>query len=653
MNRSDSPAKQPKPFGINGLREALLDVTPDGDNSASYADGFPGVTMILKSDGGLPPKGQDMNQILYELSALCQWFSAGALNAFDSTFAGNISGYPVGAVLLSNDGDTIYINTTDANSTDPNAGGAGWKNLVDFIGSESEVLQAIAESTGAGLMGTTKGKTVQAMFDDIQNGTLDIYSNKNFFDRLNQTGMFSYTEIPGYPKGVAGFVFGDNSATGNRGAIIIDERGRQQNFTMVNGKLTSSRVAMPFTMGTGYFNNQFEDRVARFPVDGQEDDDLTPGILFTWDTTARKYRIGIMSPFMAGNNGYPQDGFNDTMNLQASYYDLGYGLNHSFDHFFTTDTGSYQWGKICSVTAGSAGGAIKKMSAIITSGSYVNYEQGTFLLEVNGQNLVSTLVAGNISQKNISQWIKFTRMASDTVVNPALTDIPEVGVVYNATTLSADVYMKVPYFSPRTSITVLALSNPTYITVDWSAWGSNSLLTTMPAGLIYTQTISPIDHGKYVRTNSGAVVSCPYVAMRVKDLLSTTGARYLNQYLEYGFTSYGTYHATNKYSGAGITVTKSSTGTYVVTGASLSSYWWNFKEPVIFGSGTASSDTKAGIVTITSTGTNTFTFTLRLKAYSNVVDTTVSPPTVTTTDSLGALIDIPDGCWIDFHVIPA
>jgi len=549
----------------------------------------------------------------------------------------------------------IFPKIVAANSTVESSGGIGsgfWCPVGDVI-----LRGELASVDGAGEVSTTNGLTVQEMFDSIQGGGFDPLSVDNIYSRLNQTGMFQYTEVPGGPKGVAGIVFGSTDSDGNRAAIIVDERGRIQSYSVVNGLLTASRVAAPFAMGTGYFNNQFEDRVLRVPVNGQEDDDLTPGLLFTWDTTARKYRIGVMSPFMAGNNGYPQDGFNDTMNLQASYYDLGYGLNHSFDHFFTTDTGSYQWGKICSVGSGTSGGAIKKMSALITSGSYVNYEQGTFLLEVNGQNLVTTLAAGNVSQKNISQWIKFTRMASDTVVSSALTDIPEIGVVYNTTTLMADVYMKVPYFSPRTSITVLALSNPSYMTVDWSAWTNNTLLTTMPTGLIYTQTISPIDHAKYVRTNNGTVVSCPYVALRVKDLLSTTGPRYLNQYLEYGFTSYGTYHATNKYSGSGITVTKSSTGTYVVTGASLASYWWNFKEPVIFGTGTtagigtgtSSSDTKAGIVTITSAGTNTFTFTLSAEYYA--VNTAVSPPTVTRTT--GSTIDIPDGCWIDFHVIPA
>lgn len=134
MNRTDAPKKQPVAFGVNGQRENLPDTTPSGDNTASYDVGFPPVTMILKSAGGLPPKGQDINQILYELSNLGKWASSGALNAFDSAFASAIGGYPSGAMVISNDGATIFISTSDANTNDPNTTTTGWKSLLNFLG---------------------------------------------------------------------------------------------------------------------------------------------------------------------------------------------------------------------------------------------------------------------------------------------------------------------------------------------------------------------------------------------------------------------------------------------------------------------------------------------------------------------------------------
>ncbi|HEI6818050.1 TPA: hypothetical protein SJ432_002933 [Yersinia enterocolitica] len=129
MNRTDDPKKQPIPFGVNGPREDIGPTTPTGDNSASYNSGFPPITMLLKAAGGLPPKGQDMNQILYELSSLARWTSAGALNVFDSTFSSSISGYPKGAVLSNSTFTGYWLNTTDANTANPeNTDGSltGW-----------------------------------------------------------------------------------------------------------------------------------------------------------------------------------------------------------------------------------------------------------------------------------------------------------------------------------------------------------------------------------------------------------------------------------------------------------------------------------------------------------------------------------------------
>ncbi len=144
MHRSSPPKKQPLPFGTNGQRENLLEDTPAGDNTASYSKGFPPVTMILKAAGGLPPKGQDMNQILFELSDLMRWASTGAINAFDPAFSSAISGYPSGALVLSDAGDKIFISVIDNNTDNPNSTNTGsWKNAADFIGVSESVQQDI------------------------------------------------------------------------------------------------------------------------------------------------------------------------------------------------------------------------------------------------------------------------------------------------------------------------------------------------------------------------------------------------------------------------------------------------------------------------------------------------------------------------------
>ncbi|QHJ84713.1 MAG: hypothetical protein [Bacteriophage sp.] len=461
---------------------------------------------------------------------------------------------------------------------------------------------------------------------EMQSGDFSSSQADNLLSRMQETGMFSYVEIPGEAKGIACMVFGDSADQGNKAGIMIDDRGRLQTFAIVDGLMTAQKVSVPFTMGTGYFNNQFEDRVVRFPCAGQEDDDLSPGLLLTWDTTARKYRVGVMSPFMAGNKGYPVGSINDQMNLLASFYDLGYGLNHSFDHFNTTDVASLRWGKVAIISPGTSGDGARKMSALITAGSYVDYEQATYLLEVNGQNLIRTINAGNMNRGNIAQWIKLTRLSDSTNATPTMNDIPEVGVLVNTTTGNAEVWMKVPYYSPRVSVTVLSLANPAFVSVDWSDWKNNNLRSTEPSGLTYCLTNYPINNQNYVKTNSGAVVYAPNTVIRIKDAMSASSTyNRMSEFLEYGFTSYSDYLAANRYSGSGITVTKSSTGTYSVSGCTLSGKSWKVKPPVAWVDGSS-----AGVVAITSSASGSFSFTLK--------------------NASGTLIDIPDGCWIDFHV---
>lgn len=149
MKRTESPKKQPIPFAVGGLREDLLPTTPAGDNTASYNNGFPPITMVQKNAGGLPPKGQDMNQILYELSSLSRWASSGAINSFDSDFSSKTGGYPKGSQLIGDDGATIYISTIDDNTSNPNSGGGGWFNQTNGYFKTTNNLSEIAASGGA------------------------------------------------------------------------------------------------------------------------------------------------------------------------------------------------------------------------------------------------------------------------------------------------------------------------------------------------------------------------------------------------------------------------------------------------------------------------------------------------------------------------
>lgn len=196
MNRTDAPKKQPVPFGVNGSREDILSTTPAGDNTASYDAGFPPVTMIIKAAGGKPPKGQDMNQILFELSSICRWLTAGTLNAFDATFASAIGGYPKASMLVGDDGTTIYISTIDANSNNPNSVSTGWLNLskITAIAGLAGGANKLPYFTGTNTASQTDLTSVGR--DIIGKGTIaDILTYLGFRERLLEAN--GYFELPG------------------------------------------------------------------------------------------------------------------------------------------------------------------------------------------------------------------------------------------------------------------------------------------------------------------------------------------------------------------------------------------------------------------------------------------------------------------------
>lgn len=135
MKSTDAPSKQSVPFGSNGPREAITATTPSGSNQASYDQGFPLITMTLKSAGGLPPKGQDMNQILFELSSIGRYLSSGGGYVYDSSFSSTIGGYPMGAVIPNSTRNGFWVNTLEDNQTNPEnttAALTGWVPMASY-----------------------------------------------------------------------------------------------------------------------------------------------------------------------------------------------------------------------------------------------------------------------------------------------------------------------------------------------------------------------------------------------------------------------------------------------------------------------------------------------------------------------------------------
>ncbi|MGI3296214.1 phage tail protein [Neisseria sp. SLRRB23] len=119
---------QPKllsnPWASDGLKNNIPAERDGGlaQEAATYAEGFPSITMTPISVGGKPPSGKDMNGVLYEISAHTVWQNQGGRYRFDQAFCDAVGGYPKGAVLINDTLDTEYISLADANTHNPNSG---------------------------------------------------------------------------------------------------------------------------------------------------------------------------------------------------------------------------------------------------------------------------------------------------------------------------------------------------------------------------------------------------------------------------------------------------------------------------------------------------------------------------------------------------
>ena len=113
-----------KAWASDGLKNSIPNTRNSGmpQEGATYADGFPSITMTPISTGGKPPSGKDMNGVLYEISAHTVWQNQGGRYRFDQAFCDAIGGYSKGAVLINDTLDTEYISLVDANTHNPNSG---------------------------------------------------------------------------------------------------------------------------------------------------------------------------------------------------------------------------------------------------------------------------------------------------------------------------------------------------------------------------------------------------------------------------------------------------------------------------------------------------------------------------------------------------
>lgn len=126
MTSITEPSKFVTPFAESGLKNAIPATANNATGKAGFDKGFPERTMLPKASGGIPPSGMDFNGILYDITSAIRYMQAGGRPTYDAEFAATIGGYPSGAVLIGDDGVSVFQNAVAGNETNPNSGGAGW-----------------------------------------------------------------------------------------------------------------------------------------------------------------------------------------------------------------------------------------------------------------------------------------------------------------------------------------------------------------------------------------------------------------------------------------------------------------------------------------------------------------------------------------------
>ena len=247
----------PVPFASQGDKNTIP-VTPSTEtrqtNYASYQKGFPPVTMTPLVAGGLPPQGMDMNGILFALSSSIGFAQSGGLPTFNADFASTIGGYPLGAVLQSNDGASAYVstianNTTDFNSS-PESIGTSWLPWAGDAAKGSSLYIAVGEGTSDAITAT-----FDPAITELTNGLVvfvrALASNATTTPTFNPDGLGATTITKGTYQPLA---VGD--IAGN-GYWMILQYDSTQNKWVLQNPATGINIVIPSAMPVGAIYVQF------------------------------------------------------------------------------------------------------------------------------------------------------------------------------------------------------------------------------------------------------------------------------------------------------------------------------------------------------------------------------------------------------------
>lgn len=160
------PNKILTPWAASGLKNTIPQAANPVTGNAGYDQGFPAINMTAKEAGGTPPFGQDFNGIFFAITEILRYMQAGGMPTYSADMSTAIGGYPLGALLLKSNGLGFWRNVTANNTSNPDAGGAGWVSESAGNYANATVITAIsttltAKQAGQAFLFSTASSTCQ------------------------------------------------------------------------------------------------------------------------------------------------------------------------------------------------------------------------------------------------------------------------------------------------------------------------------------------------------------------------------------------------------------------------------------------------------------------------------------------------------------
>lgn len=120
--------------------------------AASYTDGFPPLTFTTIAAGGCPPRGQDFNSALNQITGWIRWLQAGAPVPYDSSFSSSVGGYPKGVVLQA--GPASFAGSLSGTTLTVSAVASGTISVGQTVVGSGVTAGTVVTAFGSGSGGT-------------------------------------------------------------------------------------------------------------------------------------------------------------------------------------------------------------------------------------------------------------------------------------------------------------------------------------------------------------------------------------------------------------------------------------------------------------------------------------------------------------------